>query len=449
MIVAEQRPDKCTCGNTAFVQDEDVLDTWFSSGLWPFSTLGWPDMTEDLKFFYPTNVLVTGYDIIFFWVARMIMSGFECMGEKPFEYVSIHGLVRDPQGRKMSKSLGNGIDPLELIDEYGADALRFSLAVGVRVGGDLRFSSEKVLNARNFANKIWNAARFVLMNTGDTVSAIDESQLDIADKWILARLSETIGEVTALMERFELGMAAQKVHDFLWNEYCDWYIEMAKPRLMGEDGKDTAVAVLNAVLADTMKLLHPFMPFITEEIHASLPGTQGSIMVSDWPTSQYAYEAEQVAMGNVMELIRGIRNVRAEMNVPANKKPVIKILAGSDMRADYEMCAAYIARLSYASDIVFIDDKTSVADNAVSVVGVGAEAFMALGELIDIDKEIARLAAEADKLSDEIRRAEGKLSNKSFVDKAPEKVVQAERDKLIQYQDKRAAILQRKAELLQ
>ena len=447
MVVAEQPPEKCKCGNGKFTQDEDVLDTWFSSGLWPFSTLGWPEMTDDLKYFYPTNVLVTAYDIIFFWVARMIMAGYECMGEKPFEYVSIHGLVRDAQGRKMSKSLGNGIDPLELIDEYGADALRFSLAVGVRVGGDMRFSPDKVLSARNFANKIWNAARFVLMNTGDDVPDIDESRLDIADKWILSRLSETIDEVTGLIERFELGMAAQKVHDFLWNEYCDWYIEMAKPRLMGEDGHETAVAVLNAVLADTMKLLHPFMPFITEEIYQSLPGTQGSIMISDWPKPGATYEAEQKAISNVMEMIRGIRNVRAEMNVPAGKKALIKILAGSDVRADYEMCAAYITHLAYASDVVFIDDKTDVPENAVSVIGAGAEAFMALGDLIDIDKEIERLQSEADNLAAEIKRAEGKLSNKSFVDKAPEKVVQNERDKLKQYQDKREAVLARMSEL--
>ena len=449
MIVAEQPPTKCKCGAATFTQDEDVLDTWFSSGLWPFSTLGWPETTDDLKYFYPTNVLVTGYDIIFFWVARMIMSGYECMGQKPFEYVSIHGLVRDAQGRKMSKSLGNGIDPLELINEYGADALRFSLAVGVRVGGDMRFSSDKVLSARNFANKIWNAARFVLMNTGDIVADIDESKLDIADKWILSRMSETIDEVTALIERFELGMAAQKVHDFLWNEYCDWYIEMAKPRLMGEDGKETAVAVLNAVLADTMKLLHPFMPFITEEIYQSLPGTQGSIMVAAWPKPQLVYEAEQKAISNVMEMIRGIRNVRAEMNVPAGKKAAIRILTGSDVRADYEMCAAYIERLAYASEVVFIDNKADVPENAVSVIGVGAEAFMALGDLIDIDKEIARLQDEADKLAVEIKRAEGKLANKSFVDKAPEKVVQAERDKLVQYQDKRDAVLTRMKELQQ
>ncbi|MGI5850164.1 MAG: valine--tRNA ligase, partial [Christensenellales bacterium] len=413
MIVAQDEPKTCQCGSTRFKQDEDVLDTWFSSGLWPFSTLGWPDNTKDLEYFYPTNVLVTGYDIIFFWVARMIMSGFECIGKKPFEYVNIHGLVRDAQGRKMSKSLGNGIDPLELVEEYGADALRFSLAVGVRLGGDLRFSPDKVLSARNFANKIWNAARFVLMNTGENLKPIDKKRLDIADKWILSRLSGTIADVTEQIERFELGMAAQKVHDFLWNEYCDWYIEMAKPRLYGEDeaDKDTAVSVLNHVLADTLKLLHPFMPFITEEIYSSLSMTKGSIMVSKWPKPGTVYDIEEKAMQNVMELIRSIRNIRAEMNVAANKKAELRIIASKEAREDYKLCTAYIERLAYASGIQFIADKSGIPDNAVSVIGVGAEAFIPLGELIDIDKEIARLDDEAKKLQGEILRAEGKLAN--------------------------------------
>jgi len=450
MVVATEAPDVCpNCGSGNLKQEEDVLDTWFSSGLWPFSTLGWPDKTPELDYFYPTNVLVTGYDILFFWVARMIMSGFECMGEKPFDFVSIHGLVRDAQGRKMSKSLGNGIDPLEVIDEYGADALRFSLAAGVRVGGDLRFSSEKVLAARNFANKIWNAARFVLMNTGDSIAPIDEAQLDIADKWILSRLSDMVEDVTSLIEKFELGMAAQKLHDFLWSEYCDWYIEMAKPRLNGDDeaGKQTAVSVLNTVLEGTLKLLHPFMPFITEEIYQSLPGTTGSIMVSAWPTPGKKYAVEEKAMANVMELIRGIRNIRAEMNVPANKRAALKILASGDARADYEMCAIYIERLGLASSLEFIDDKSGVPANAVSVIGVGAEAFMPLGELIDIDKEIARISAEAERLEKEIKRAEGKLSNPGFTGKAPEHVVQEERDKLNNYRDMLAAVTQRKSEL--
>lgn len=450
MTVATEAPDTCqNCGSGNMKQEEDVLDTWFSSGLWPFSTLGWPDKTPELEYFYPTSVLVTGYDILFFWVARMIMSGFECMGEKPFDFVSIHGLVRDTQGRKMSKSLGNGIDPLEVIDEYGADALRFSLAAGVRVGGDLRFSPEKVLSARNFANKIWNAARFVLMNTGDSIAPIDEARLDIADKWILSRLSDMATDVTSLIERFELGMAAQKLHDFLWSEYCDWYIEMAKPRLNAqvEADKQTAVSVLNTVLEGTLKLLHPFMPFITEEIYQSLPGTTGSIMVSEWPTPGKTYAVEEKAMANVMELIRGIRNIRAEMNVPANKRAALKILTSGDARADYEMCAIYIERLGLASSLEFIADKSDVPANAVSVIGVGAEAFMPLGELIDIDKEIARLSAEAERLEREIKRAEGKLNNPGFMGKAPEAVVQEERDKVSNYRDMLTAVAQRKSEL--
>ena len=449
MTVAIEMPDKCPkCGGTHITQDEDVLDTWFSSGLWPFSTLGWPEKTPDLEYFYPTNVLVTGYDIIFFWVARMIMSGFECMGQKPFDFVSIHGLVRDSQGRKMSKSLGNGIDPLEVIEEYGADALRFSLAVGVRIGGDLRFSTDKVLSARNFANKIWNAARFVLMNTGDTVQPIDESKLDIADKWILSRLSETVKDVTANIERFELGMAAQKLYDFLWSEYCDWYIEMAKPRFADEAQKDTAVSVLNAVLKDTLKLLHPFMPFITEEIFQTMPGTEGSIMLSAWPKAGKKYKAEEKAMEAVMEMIRSIRNVRVEMNVPANRKAKLLLLASPDAKEGYEMCAQYIEKLASVSEIIWIDDKASVPEQAVSVIGTGAEAFMPLGDLIDIDKEVARLVAEEKRLQGEIARAEGKLNNPGFTGKAPAAVVQQERDKLENYRTMLAAAQQRRAQLL-
>lgn len=449
MIVAREMPKQCTCGSKKFTQDEDVLDTWFSSGLWPFSTLGWPDKTPELEYFYPTNVLVTAYDIIFFWVARMIMSGFECMGQRPFEYVNIHGLVRDEQGRKMSKSAGNGIDPLDIVSEYGADALRFSLAVGVRVGGDMRFSPEKVLNARNFSNKIWNAARFVLMNTGDTVEPIEESRLDIADKWILSRLADTISAVTEQIEKFELGMAAQNVHDFLWNEYCDWYIEMAKSRLNSEDGadKNTAVSVLNHVLMETLKLLHPFMPFITEEIYKSLPDAKGSIMVSDWPKSGKVYSAEEKAMENVMDMVRGIRNLRSEMNVPANRKASISILATEQVKADYEMCTQYIAKLAYASEIKFIGSKADVPENSVSVVGTGAEAFMPLGELIDISKEIVRLEGEAKRLEGEIKRSEGLLSNSRFVDKAPENVVQEEKDKLSKYRGMLEAITVRLGEL--
>ncbi len=449
MAVGARPPESCGCGFGVYKQDEDVLDTWFSSGLWPFSTLGWPDKTDDLEYFYPTNVLVTGYDILFFWVARMIMSGYECMGEKPFEYVSIHGLVRDSQGRKMSKSLGNGIDPLELIERYGADALRFSLAAGVRTGGDMRFSDEKVLSARNFANKLWNAARFVLLNSGEHVYTVESERLDTADKWIISRLSGITGDITSLIERFELGMAAQKLHDFIWSEYCDWYIEMAKPRLLGGDEKDkqTAVSVLVAALKTILKLLHPFMPFITEEIYQNLPETRGSIMVSGWPLAGERYPDEEKALQNVMELIRGIRNIRANMDVPHNKRPVIKILASGGFREDYKICGKYIERLALASGIEFISDKSEAPENAVSVIGAGAEAFMALEELIDIEKEQKRLSAEERRLNDEIARAGGKLENKGFIDKAPESVVRAEREKLETYRGMLDAVRQRRAEL--
>jgi len=447
-IVAKEAPEKCACGSADIRQDEDVLDTWFSSGLWPFSTLGWPDRTPDLGYFYPTNVLVTAYDIIFFWVARMIMSGYECMGEKPFEYVYIHGLVRDEQGKKMSKSAGNGIDPLDIVEQYGADALRFSLAAGVRVGGDMRFSEEKVLSARNFANKLWNAARFVLMNTGEEAGPPDEGKLDISDKWILSRLSDTVSEATELMERFELGMAAQKVHDFLWNEYCDWYIEMAKPRLSSSGGsKDAAVSVLNFVLAETLKLLHPFMPFITEEIYLSLPAAEGSIMVSQWPRPGKTYRAEEKAMLYVMEMVRGIRNARAEMNVPAGKKARVSILAAPETRGGYEACAGYIARLAYASEVVFIEGESQIPEKAVSVVGPGATAYMPLGELIDVAKEMERLDSEAKRLENEIKRSQGMLSNPRFVEKAPESVVNEERDKLKKYEEMLAAVRARRSGL--
>lgn len=450
MAVGAQPPKSCVCGGSGYKQDEDVLDTWFSSGLWPFSTLGWPDKTQDLEYFYPTNVLVTGYDILFFWVARMIMSGCECMGEKPFEYVSVHGLVRDALGRKMSKSLGNGIDPLEVIEQYGADALRFSLAAGVRIGGDMRFSDEKVLSARNFANKIWNAARFVLLNAGGNVLPVDEGFLDIADKWILTKLSVLTEDITSLIERFELGLAAQKLHDFIWSEYCDWYIEMAKPRLLGSDEKDkqTAVSVLVGVLKTTLKLLHPFMPFITEEIYQNLPGTFGSIMVSDWPEAKNKYPKAEKALHSVMEIIRGIRNIRAEMDVLQKNRPVIKILAAEKYRDDYQICEKYIERLALASSIEFIADKSSVPDNAISVIGVGAEAFMALDELIDIEKELLRLKQETNRLKGEIARAESKLGNKGFTQKAPESVVRAEREKLQTYREMLNAVQTRQAELI-
>ena len=436
MVVAAEMPDKCpNCGGVHFRQDEDVLDTWFSSGLWPFSTLGWPDKTEDLEFFYPTSVLVTGYDIIFFWVARMIFFGMFVMGETPFKYVNIHGIVRDAQGRKMSKSLNNGIDPLEVVEKYGADALRFSLAIGIKPGNDMRFYWEKCEAARNFANKIWNASRFVLMNLEGDPGKVDESKIDIADKWILMRLNSVIAEVTDCMERFDLGIAVQKVYDFAWSEFCDWYIEMAKPRLYGEDKsqKNGTLAVLVHVLKNTLKLLHPFMPFVTEEIYCSLPGTGETIMLSEWPKAQtLSYEKDAQAMQDVMDLIRSIRNIRTEMNVPPSHKANITVLTAQAY--EIELCREYIKRLAYASDVTVTGGKSGVPENSVSVVCAIGEAYMPLAELIDIESEIARLGKESENLQGEIKRAEGKLNNPGFVGKAPVSVVEEEKGKLAKYQ---------------
>jgi valyl-tRNA synthetase len=435
MVVAKEMPHTCPkCGAHGFKQDEDVLDTWFSSGLWPFSTLGWPEKTEELDFFYPTSVLVTGYDIIFFWVARMIVFGLECMGERPFDTVNIHGIVRDSLGRKMSKSLNNGIDPLEVIDKYGADALRFSLANGSSPGNDMRFYWEKVEAARNFANKLWNASRFVHMNTqGELTERPAEMALDISDKWILTKLNAVIREVTENLEKYELGLAAQKVYDFLWSEFCDWYIEMAKPRLFGDDGADkkTAKYVLTHTLLSTLKLLHPFMPFVTEEIYRAFMGEEASIMISEWPKTDHAdYLKEADAMESVMETIRGIRNIRAEMNVPPSKKAKLYIIAGKEGQEVISLCEAYLKKLAYASEIEFIADKADAPKNAVSALSAVAEVYMPLEELIDIAKEIERLQKEKAGLEQEIARASSKLGNESFMKKAPVKVVEEERGKL-------------------
>ena len=422
-----------------------MLDTWFSSGLWPFSTLGWPDKTPELEYFYPTNVLVTGYDIIFFWVARMIIFGLEVMGDVPFHTVDIHGIVRDSEGRKMSKSLGNGIDPLEVIGKYGADALRFSLAVGNSPGNDMRFYWEKVEAARNFANKIWNASRFVLMNIGeDAIEPIDESKLDIADRWILAKLNDAIRECTADIEKYDLGLAAQKIYDFSWSELCDWYIEMAKPRLYGEDEavKKATVSVLVYVLENTLKLLHPFMPFITEEIYTNLPGTDETIMLGPWPSVAYEGEKEKADMMNgVMDMIRSIRNVRAEMNVPPSVKAKINVLTKHPDAI--RECSEYLKRLAYASDVEIVESKEDIPRDSVSAVCAVGEAFMPLAELIDVEKELARLTKEAEKNETEIRRAEGKLANKGFTEKAPAKVVEEERAKLATYLEMRAKLSER------
>lgn len=451
--VAAQKPEACCkCGCTELKQDEDVLDTWFSSALWPFSTLGWPEKTKELEYFYPTNVLVTGYDIIFFWVARMIFSGINAMGEVPFDHVLIHGIVRDSQGRKMSKSLGNGIDPIEVIDKYGADALRFSLAMGNSPGNDMRFYWEKVEAYRNFANKIWNASRFVMMNLeGGSILPIEECNLDAADKWILSRFNGAVREVTENMEKYELGMAAQRLYDFMWSEFCDWYIELTKPRLYGTDAaeKNTALSVLCFVLAGTMKLLHPFMPFITEEIYTHLPGSDETIMLSSWPSCVdcgiTGKDEERFEM--VIDLIRSVRNLRAEMNVPLSRRTELFIRPVQLEAGFWKKCSVYIEKLACASSAELISDKPENADKMAAVVTAGGEGYIPMGELIDIVKEKERLLKEKDNLISEVARAQGKLSNEKFVAKAPEAVINAERDKLAKYNDMLASVNARIAAL--
>ena len=438
MTVSKEDVTVCPkCGGTHIRQEEDVLDTWFSSGLWPFSTLGWPDKTKELDYFYPTSVLVTGYDIIFFWVARMIFSGMEQMKEEPFKTVYIHGLVRDAQGRKMSKSLGNGIDPLEIIDQYGADALRFTLITGNSPGNDMRFSIEKVESSRNFANKIWNASRFIQMNlTIDEIGLPDTLALE--DKWILTRYNELVRAVTENIDKYELGLAVQKLYDFIWDNFCDWYIEIVKPRLQNKEDKvssENAQRVLCYVLSGTMQLLHPFMPFITETIWQALPHDGPSVMVSKWPEYQealsFATEAEQVE--TMMDTIRAIRNRRAEMNVPPSKKAQVILL--TDHRDSYEAGTLFFGKLAYASEVTFVDAVPAGADSMVSIVTKGAQVYMPMGELVDFEKERARLTKEKEKVQKDIDFVMKKLNNPGFVAKAPEAVVAAEKEKVAKYQE--------------
>ena len=430
MVVAKEAPAVCPECGAPMVQDEDVLDTWFSSALWPFSTLGWPEKTEDLERFYPNTLLVTGYDIIFFWVARMIFSGCKHMGQTPFKHVLIHGLVRDAQGRKMSKSLGNGIDPIEMIDKYGADALRFSLIQSVAPGNDVRFSDEKVTAARNFANKVWNASRFALMNLDGP--ADDTLPKNIADKWILTRLNDAIETVSMHLDQFDLAMAAQKLYDFIWSELCDWYLELAKAPLYGDDEQAASAtrATLKYVLTNTLKLLHPFMPFLTEEIYSFLPDTTGSIMVSSWPKVTESYPEEAAAMQHIMDVIGAVRNLRAGMNVPPSKKAHLYIVpaAGID-GAIFTANETYFQRLASASAVSAVA-REELPRNVVSAVCPCGEAFLPMGELVDAEKEIARLNKEIAAMENEIKRAEGKLNNPGFVNKAPANVVEAERAKL-------------------
>ncbi len=435
MMVARSAPDVCEkCGSENLRQDEDVLDTWFSSALWPFSTLGWPEKTPELEYFYPTDVLVTSYDIIFFWVARMIFSGLEQMGEKPFSHVLIHGLVRDEQGRKMSKSLGNGIDPLDIIDRFGADALRFSLVIGTSPGNDMRFSDEKAESSRNFANKVWNASRFVISNLGEEAPMdIKDAKLNIADEWILTRLSQVTQDVVRHMDAYDLGMACTKVHDFIRSEFCDWYIEFAKqPMYNGtEEEKASTQAVLSHVLKASLKLLHPFMPFVTEAIWEHIPGAEGFIMMQSFPKyeEEFIFEESSANIENVMEIIHSIRNIRAEMNVQTGKKTSVLLLASED--ADYlEGCTGYIKSLASADKVEFIGEAISSDEKMVSAQCLAAQVFIPLGDLVDMEKEKARLEKEITKTEGEIARSKGKLSNKGFTDKAPEAVVNRERENL-------------------
>ena len=451
-VVSKDAPEKCPkCGCTHLHQDEDVLDTWFSSALWPFSTLGWPHDTEDLKYFYPTSMLVTGYDIIFFWVARMIFSGIEQMGEPPFHTVLIHGLVRDAQGRKMSKSLGNGVDPLEIIDKYGADALRFSLAMGVSPGNDTRYSDEKVESARNFANKVWNASRFVLMNT-QTRETIDSARLLLPDQWILSRLNRTIAEVSAHMEDGDFGIAAQNIYDFAWSEFCDWYIELSKGRLMGEDEeqKQNVRAVLLYVLEGLLKLLHPFMPFLTEEVYKNLPGKEAaSCMLAAWPQALPGldFPEESARMEGVMEMIRSIRNLRAGMNVQPSHKARLMVRANAGWEEAVRGAEIYFARMASVSQLELLEKDAEITEKTVSAVCAAGEFFIPLGELVDFEKERARLNKERQSVAAEIARAEGKLSNPGFLAKAPANLVAAEREKLEKNRQMLASLDARMAEL--
>ena len=452
VIVSKEKPEACKCGCTNLKQDEDVLDTWFSSALWPFSTLGWPHNTEELEYYYPTNVLVTGYDIIFFWVVRMAFAGMFCMNEKPFDHVLIHGLVRDSQGRKMSKSLGNGIDPLEVIDQYGADALRFMLVTGNSPGNDMRFYMERVEAARNFANKLWNASRFVFMNideeimNGVTRESV-EANLTIADKWIISRANNVVKEVIDNMDKFDLGIAAQKIYDFAWTEYCDWYIEIVKPRLYGDDveAKKAALYTLTYVLETILKLLHPYMPFITEEIYTYLPTVEGSIVIAAWP--HYKEEDNMASEEEMMELamdgIRNIRNARAEMDVPPSKKAKVIIVPAEGKKSAVEATKEYFVTLASASMVEIADNENNIPEDAVSVVINGAKIFIPLDELVDFEKEKERLTKEKAKLEGEIKRVNGKLSNQGFLAKAPESLVNEEKAKKEKFEAMMQSVLER------
>ena len=436
MMVSREEVKVCSkCGSSNVYQDEDTLDTWFSSALWPFSTLGWPEETEDLKYFYPTDVLVTAYDIIFFWVARMIFSALEHMGKEPFKYVLIHGIVRDAQGRKMSKSLGNGIDPLEVIEKYGADALRFTLVTGISPGNDTRFHMEKVEANRNFANKIWNAARFVLMNLDiDTSFKPDESKFTFTERWILSRLDTLISEVTENLEKFEIGIAAQKLYDFIWDEFCDWYIEMSKPTLYNKEASNNKEVqyVLLTVLTDILKLLHPFMPFVTEEIYLNLPHVEESLVIATWPRPRgYKYLEDIQMVEKLVELIRTLRNLRVEKDIKPDIKPKVYIKTDDfSMVNQLNLWEIYVKRLANFDQVIISNE---VPEDSIALVLSWGVAYVKLKEIVDIQAELKRLLGEKERLLKEVERSEKLLNNQNFLQKAPEKVINEEKKKYERY----------------
>ena len=448
MMVSKTAPTKCSkCGSTHLHQDEDTLDTWFSSALWPFSTLGWPENTEDFKYFYPTSTLITGYDIIFFWVARMIFSGIEHTGEVPFKNVLFHGIVRDSQGRKMSKSLGNGIDPLDVIDKYGTDALRFALTLGISPGNDIRYSDEKLESAGNFANKIWNASKFVLMNL-EQIDELDDNpnHFTYEDKWILNKLNNVVKEVRVNFENFDFGVALQKIYDFTWDEFCDWYIEMCKPRLYNKDDKTRNAAgyVLNKVLGDCLKLLHPFMPFVTEKIYLQLPGSDETIMLSSFPEvdSKINFEIEEEAVEQIKEMIVGIRNVRNNMNVHPSRKAKL-IVVTNDLKGAIESSEGYIKKLGFGEEIILQDNKDNIPQNAVSVVTAKIALYMPFEDLVDLEEERQRLEKEKEKILKDKSIFDGMLSNPGFIAKAPEAKIAEAKEKQAKFEDMLKAIEER------
>ncbi len=455
IVVSKEAPHACPkCGCTSLKQDEDTLDTWFSSALWPFSTLGWPEKTEDLDYFYPTDVLVTGYDIIFFWVIRMVFSGLEQTGKLPFHTVLIHGLVRDPEGRKMSKSLGNGIDPLEVIDKYGADALRMTLITGNAPGNDMRFYWERVENSRNFANKVWNASRFIMMNIEKAAQSgeVALDRLTMADKWIVSKVNTLTREVTENLDKYELGIALQKVYDFIWEEFCDWYIEMVKPRLYNEedDTKVAAIWTLKHVLIQALKLLHPFMPFISEEIFCNLQEEEETIMVSQWPVyrDDWNFAKEEQSTETIKEAVRAIRGVRSSMNVPPSKKATVYVVSeDAGLLQIFEHSKSFFAALGYAGEVILQENKEGIADDAVSAVIHKAVIYMPFADLVDIEKEIERLRGEEKRLAGELARSRGMLGNEKFVNRAPEAKIAEERAKLEKYEQMMEQVKIRLAQL--